>query len=383
MIPEQSSKPIATRGGDAGLELRSPVGARKTFAPELGDLLELALDGMDLDLDRVADGNSTRSVQNATESTSQQTELTHPSQMTVAGFVEYKFAPEHINLKRYPSRLFYQAILKHVISPEQVERIFHMNTSDPRRRLTAIKEWPYLGDFRLCDVHHEDVSRITSAATTHGYSVVTVRHIRNVIGTIFSHAIHEGHFFGDNPISLVKPIPKPREQEKALTPAEARSALGMMRYPERELTLIGAFTDMSPAEIIGLQWGDLNMMEEECVRDGERTPPMTITVRRRWYRGELDNVKKNSSRDLAIDQRLLQVLMGLRMRSRFTRQSDFVLVSQFGTPISHDNIMTQRLRPIARSLNVPSVSSRVFQRALGILTSELDRTSPFRSRFAD
>src|SRR5258708_26877726 len=107
---------------------------------------------------------------------------------------------------------------------------------------------------------------------------------------------------------------------------------------------------------------------------------MTIAVTKRWYRGELDDVKRNSCRELAIDQRLLQVLMELRMRSRFTRPSDYVLVSQFGTPISHDNVMTQRLRPIARSLNVPSVSSRVFQNVQGILSSELDKTSPFRGR---
>ncbi|HTG14677.1 MAG TPA: site-specific integrase [Blastocatellia bacterium] len=361
MIRERSTKPSAVHGRRSGSALRSAESLEIPLVSKLDETGENLASGI--------------------ESGSHQPE-TLISSMTVASFVEQKFAPEHINLKRYPSRLFYQAILKHVIRPEQVERIFKMNTSDPRRRLKSIEDWPYLGEIRLCDVRHEHVSQVTSAATAHGYSVVTVRHIRNVIGTIFSHAIQEQLFFGENPISLVKPIPKPRELEKTLTPAEARTALSMMRYPERELTLIGAFTDMSPAEIIGLQWGHVNMMEEECYRDGKRIPPMTISVIKRWYRGELDNVKKNSCRDLPIDQRLLQVLMELRMRSRFTRPSDFVLVSQFGTPISHDNIMTQRLRPIARCLNVPSVSSRVFQSVQGILSSELDKTSPFRSRLA-
>jgi len=360
MIPEQSSKPSAADGRKAGSELRSPGDADKSFDSEL-------------ELESTS-GLASNGVEPGSA---------HSSTMTIASFIEQKFATEHINLKRYPSRLFYQAILKHVIRPEQVERIFQMNTSDPRRRLKAIPDWPYLDELRLCDVRHEHVSLITSAAAAHGYSIVTVRHIRNVIGTVFSHAIQERLFFGENPISLVKPIPKPREQEKTLTPAEARRALSMMRYPERELTLIGAFTDMSPAEIIGLQWGHINMMEEECHRDGKQIPPMTIAITKRWYRGELDNVKKNSRRELSIDQRLLQVLMELRMRSRFTRPSDFVLVSQFGTPISHDNIMTQRLRPIARCLNVPSVSSRVFQNVQGILSSELDKTSPFRSRLVD
>ena len=305
------------------------------------------------------------------------------SQMTVASFVEHKFAPEHINLKRYPSRLFYQAILKHVITPEEVERIFQMNPTDPRKRLKSLANWPYLNEMLLRDVRHEHVSRIADAATALGYSVWTTRHIRNVIGTIFSHAIQEKCFFGDNPISLVKPIRRPDQLETTLTPAEARIALGMMRYPERELTIIGAITAMSPAEIIGLQWAQINMMEEESNRNGIRIPPLMIAVRKRLYRGQLDDVTRNSFRDVAIDRRLLQILMELRMRSNFTQPNDFVLVSHFGTPVSHDNIMTQRLRPIAKRLGVPSVSSRMFRDSQGILTSELDRTSPFRFRIGD
>ena len=178
MIPEQSSKPGAAGGRKAGSALRSPGDADKPLVSELEDLGRLAANGI--------------------EPGSPQEESIHSSMMTIASFVELKFAPEHINLKRYPSRLFYQAILKHVIRPEQVERIFQMNTSDPRRRLKAIHDWPYLDEMRLCDVRHEHVSRITSAATAHGYSVVTVRHIRNVIGTIFSHAIRTAP--GDSPI---------------------------------------------------------------------------------------------------------------------------------------------------------------------------------------
>jgi len=302
---------------------------------------------------------------------------TPSAEMTVADFVERKFLPEHIKLKRHPSRLFYQAILKYVIRPEEVDRIFQMNSTDPRKRLKAIENWPYLSDMKLCDVRHDHVSRIATSAVEHGYSVETVRHIRNVIGTIFSHAIQEKCFFGDNPVSLVAPMRRPRKQEQILTPDEANGALAMMRYPERELTLIGAISGMSPAEVIGLQWGQVNMMEEACDRNEMQIPPMTIAVRKCWYRGRLDNVRKTARRDLAIDRRLLQVLLELRMRSRFTQPDDFVLVSQFGTPISYDNIMTQRLRPIARRLGVPSVYSKAFR----LIQGDTKSASNTRPRF--
>jgi hypothetical protein len=58
----------------------------------------------------------------------------------------------------------------------------------------------------------------------------------------------------------------------------------------------------------------------------------------------------------------LSILMELRSRSRFTARGDFVLTSQVGTPISHDNLMTQRLRPIAKRLGVPAISSQAFRR---------------------
>jgi len=303
--------------------------------------------------------------------------LAPSTEMTFADFVEQKFLPEHITLKRHPSRLYYQAILKHVITPEEVGRIFQMNSTDPRRRLKAIEGWPYLNEVRMCEVRHDHVSRVGSAAKLHGYSIETVRHIRNVIGTIFSHAIQTKCFFGENPVSLVAPMRRPCTQVQMLTPDKADMALAMMRYPERELTLIGAISGMGPAEVIGLQWGQINMMEEARDRKGIPIPPMTIAIRKCWYRGRLDDVKKSSRRDLAIDRRLLQVLLELRMRSLFTQPDDFLLVSQFGTPISYDNVMTQRLRPIARRLGVPSVSSKAFRLIQGDTKSALSSQPRF------
>ena len=134
--------------------------------------------------------------------------LTHPSHMTVEKFVENNFAPEHIDQMRYSGRAFYQAMLKHVIKPEEVDRIFRKNPADLRKKLQTLPDWPYLSEVRLCDVRRDDIARITAAARNSGYSVETVRHIRNVIGAIFSHAIQQQYYRGDNPVNLVKPLQK-------------------------------------------------------------------------------------------------------------------------------------------------------------------------------
>ncbi len=292
------------------------------------------------------------------------------SPMSVVSFVEHRFAPEHVNLKRYPSRLFYQAILKHVISPEEVERIFGMNSLDPRKKLKALDRWPYLDQFPLSEIRHDHVSRIISAAAEQGYSAATIRHIRNVIGTLFSCAIEKRCFLGENPIRQVKPAQRLNKEGNTLTAVQAAQALAMMRHPEKEMTVIGAIAGMSPAEIFGLQWAQVNLTDEDIVQNDVRIPAMTIAVRKRWYRGQLDSVQRIAVRDLAIDTRLLSVLIGIKSNSRFAGPSDFVLVSQHGAPVNYDNLMTKRLRPIAKSLGVPSVTSRAFRQVQGVLTYE-------------
>ena len=302
--------------------------------------------------------------------------LTHPSHMTVGKFVENNFAPEHIDQMRYSGRAFYQAMLKHVIKPEEVDRIFRKNPADLRKKLQTLPDWPYLSEVRLCDVRRDDIARITAAARNSGYSVETVRHIRNVIGAIFSHAIQQRYYRGDNPVNLVKPLQKQNKQAIPLTVAQARRALRLMQYPEKELIFMGVFTGLSPAEIIGLQWRQINLTNEESLPAKSRISPMTIAVRKRWYRGQLENVSKGSIRDLPIHPPLLQILTLLRIRSRFTAPDDFVLVSHVGTPVSHDNITARRLRPIARQLGVQSISARAFQSHEALLSSELKKQYP-------
>ncbi len=293
--------------------------------------------------------------------TANESDLAHPSWMTLGTFVKEKFAPEHIGLMRYAGQNFYQSILKHVIAPEEVDRIFRKNPSDPRKTLRALHDWPYLTDVRLCDLCPDDVMRLIESAANRGYSVETVRHIRNVLGAIIAHAIREKFFIGENPVSLVKPPRKRNKEEEPLSLDQARLALSMMRYPEKEFILIGALAGTSPSETVGLQWRQVNLTGKDSPQNQSVVPPMTIAIRQRWYRGQLDVVRKNAQRDVPITPPLLSILMEIKSRSRFTARGDFVLTSQIGTPVSHDNLMTQRLRPIARRLGVPAISAHAFR----------------------
>jgi integrase len=291
--------------------------------------------------------------------------------MTIREFVEAKFIPEYVASRRSSGQAFYQSLLKHVLIPEEVDRMFKANPGQQRKKLKALPEWPYIDNMQLCDVRSEDIHRLTSAALAHGYSTQTAKHIRNVISAIFSHAIRERYFLGDNPVSLVKPPKHRREDVVELTPDQAMVALGIMQYPEREMTLIGIFTGMSPAEIIGLQWEQVNLGNEELNETGLRVPPRSICVRKRWYRGKSEMVQESCQRDIPVTAPLLRILEQLRSRSLFTAPDDCILVSGVGTPINQTNVLNRRLRPIARQLGLASISWQAFRRIRGVLASEL------------
>jgi integrase len=294
-------------------------------------------------------------------------------EMTVAEFVARKFVPGHVALKETSGRIHYQAILRHVLTPEEVDGAFGVVAKGSRRLLRPVPGWPYLSNVRLCDVQPDHVQRLVSVAMAHGYSFQTVRHIRNVVRTIFSHARRELCFMGENPASLARLPETGHMQAQSLTLEQVKEAVGAMHYPEKEMVLLSTFTGMSPAEISGFQWKQVNLTSVEVNTDGTRIPPRTIAVRKQWCNGALESLKDCSIRNLPIPHPLFQILLDLKRRDRFTSPDDFVLVTEVGKPINQKDIVARKLRPIAKQLGLPSLSVQTFRRTRKILASELGK----------
>ena len=64
------------------------------------------------------------------------------SQMTIASFVENKFLPEYVALKRPSGRAYYKAMLKHVLRPEEVDLLLCVTRKKPTQKLKAVPDWP-------------------------------------------------------------------------------------------------------------------------------------------------------------------------------------------------------------------------------------------------
>jgi integrase len=290
-------------------------------------------------------------------------------EMTVAEFVRRKFLPEHIATKRTPGRRHYQAILKHIISPDYVDRIFGVDGQRSRAKLKTNPNWPYVDNVRLLDVQPEHVQRLISVALETGYSTQTAKHIRNVVSSIISHAIREGFFMGGNPAILVPPPGMQRKTPHALTFEQTVRVMQAMRYPELEITLMVILTGMNIAEICGLQWKYVNVTDHRANREGELIPPRTIAVRKQWYRGELSSVPEGRRKNIPIADLLKKCFLRLS-QAKGGGWNDFVLVSRTGKPINQINVAARRLKSIGEQLEIPWLSWQVFRRTRSRLVHE-------------
>jgi integrase len=293
----------------------------------------------------------------------QQREISLQSSMTVAEFVADQFVPGYVALMGLNGRAYYQSMLKHVLTPEEVDRMFSIETERPKARLKTVPDWPYLSQMQLGEVGPDRIERLTSAALARGYSVQTVTHIRNVVNVIFSFAKQKQCFAGRNPASLVKLPVMARRPAPDISPSEAVRLLEMMKYPEKEMTLILIFTGMSVAEICGLKWKRVNLTNEKVINaDGDAIPPLTMAIKEEWIRGELGIVSNARMENRQIPQPLLPVLLQLSHRTKFRGPNDFVLVSRAGSPINQTNIRGRKLKPIGKELNMPWLSWQSIRR---------------------
>jgi integrase len=292
------------------------------------------------------------------------------SKMNLTEFIENRFIPEHVAHKRLAGRSHFQAMLKHVLTPVQVDRAFGVRGDNSKLKRTESADWPYMDRMRLCDVTEERIQNLISVALRRGYSIQTATHIRNVIRSIFTHAKRSGVFSGKNPATLVTLPVMARKEAYSLSLDQLRDVIRLMRYPEREIALVAILTEMSVAEICGLKWKYVNFSDGRRSVDGEWLFPRTIAIRNQSYRAKLFSVMEVRQRNVPIPDLLCSAFRDLRSRPRFTGPEDFALASRNGTPISQDNLAARRLKAIGRSVGMPWLSWLVFHRTHVALTSQ-------------
>jgi len=294
--------------------------------------------------------------------------------MSLADFVESKFVPEHVAHKSPAGRAHFYGLLKHIVSAQRVDRAFQAGSRGSKPK--ASDDWPYMDSIRLSDVTRERMEDLITRLMHRGYSIQTATHIRNVLRSIFSHAIKTGCFAGTNPATLVTLPAMARKAVHSLSIDHLSQVMMHLQHPEREIALISLFTEMRVAEICGLQWKYVNLSGARTRIDGDWLPPMTIAVRKQSYRAQVTSVMEYRKRNHRIPELLSSILDAVKARSRFTGPEDFVLASRKGTPISQENIGARKLKKIGTVLNMPWLSWDVFHRTHVALFSASGRDLP-------
>ena len=278
--------------------------------------------------------------------------LEHPA-LSTAEFVERCFIPNYVALKTQAGRTHYHAILKHILRPENVDRMLLPFRGRSNSRLKSIPEWPYLDEIGLCDIAPAHVRRLTSLAESHGYSPQTVKHIKNVISAIFSYAKKEGICSGDNPIAEVQLPPIVHKASPHISLVEAKAIFRMMGYPERQIALLIFNSTMNVSEVCGLRWSYVNLSLRALYVDGDIIPPRSILVRYQRTSSGLARLSPNRVRTVEIPPPLLDLMSALRRQRSTGNPDDFLFANGRGTPLAPSSILASKLKPIGRRLGIP------------------------------
>lgn len=155
-----------------------------------------------------------------------------------------------------------------------------------------------------------------------------------------------------NPFDVLTADDRPRRAERksphewtddeltALLDASRRLASkAASRYDYAPLLRVAAALGLRLGEVLGLRWYDFDAAEG------------LLYVRRQWTRhGSYGETKTHAgTRAIPLPEDLLGELISLRLRSRFSKDTDPVFASREGTPLAHRNV-TRRGFEAARDL---------------------------------
>src|SRR5215469_10119630 len=85
------------------------------------------------------------------------------SLMTVAEFIERKFVPEYVFGRGTRTRLYFQAILKYIVTPSRVAHAFGIESTSGKRAEDG-SLWPYMDTMVLAEVTPEDIQNLLTVS---------------------------------------------------------------------------------------------------------------------------------------------------------------------------------------------------------------------------
>jgi integrase len=202
---------------------------------------------------------------------------------------------------------------------------------------------PVFGELRMCDIDRPSVEAFLNAKEQEGLGWWSRIDLKGILSAIFTTATDWKLWSGDNPTKGVR-IGKKRlvREKKLLTADELRAILAAVDDREKFIILILFGVGLRISEALGLRWSDIDFDNG------------VLTVRRRWYRGDLSDDGEMKSDNSCRAAQLGPLVEEFRRRYPGPQaREQFVFIGDDGRlPPDDRDLLRYEFRPILKRLKL-------------------------------
>jgi integrase len=217
---------------------------------------------------------------------------------------------------------------------------------------------PRFGSMRVAAITAEHVARLIRDLEGEGLSSSTIENYLLPLSGTLAFAVRRG-LIAVNPCTLLTRDDRPRrlarkqdhvwsdeEIEALIKAAEYLARQPASRYDYSPLLRVACLTGLRLGELLGLQWGDLDLQEgvlqvqRQYTRLGEYGPPKTKAALRR----------------IPLPPDMVRFLRGHQLRAKYSQAEHPVFAARGGKPLSHRNATRRGFEATAKRAGIDGVT---------------------------